>query len=249
MSRIIPFIGLALFILAVWILSRELASYHLAGILAGIRQIPMGQVAAALLLTMLNYLNMTAYDTAGVRYVNHPLRLVGAIGIGIIIADIVFNRIGKTSFKIGDWDFSRPTVNLQGMLLGIAILDWALAGSILYVLLPDTAPVSWTGFLGLFLLAQIAGIASQIPGGVGVFETAMLLLMSPFIPSTEMIGVLLAYRGSYYLIPLLAATLLLGLRELVHSKDSIGKLASGIGLWMSISLFWVPITNHSWQTQ
>ena len=36
--------------------------------------------------------------------------------------------------------------------------------------------LSFPGFLGIFLLAQFAGIAIQIPGGVGVFESVILLL-------------------------------------------------------------------------
>lgn len=70
------------------------------------------------------------------------------------------------------------------------------------MLLPPTAALSFWGFLGIFLLAQLTGIVSNVPGGIGVFETVMILMLSPPIASNKLLGALLAYRAVYYLIPL-----------------------------------------------
>jgi uncharacterized membrane protein YbhN (UPF0104 family) len=64
------------------------------------------------------------------------------------------------------------------------------------------------------LLGQIAGVLSNVPGGLGVFETIILLLLSPSIPSAQLFGALLIYRVVYYLLPLIIAVLLLGAYEL-----------------------------------
>jgi phosphatidylglycerol lysyltransferase len=59
----------------------------------------------------------------------------------------------------------------------------------------------------VFVLAQAAGVVSQIPGGIGVFESAFLWLMSA-AQSTHhpsLIGALLLYRIIYYFLPLMLA--------------------------------------------
>jgi glycosyltransferase 2 family protein len=75
-------------------------------------------------------------------------------------------------------------------------------------------PLSYPGFFGIYLLAQLASIISNIPGGLGVFETVMLLLLSPPISSATLFSALLVYRGLYYLLPLIVATVMLIASEL-----------------------------------
>ena len=72
------------------------------------------------------------------------------------------------------------------------------------------------------MLAQIARLASNIPGWLGIFETVMLVFLSPFISTKKFFGSLLIYRVVYYFIPLTISVLLLGKYELknIFSKPS-----------------------------
>ena len=54
-------------------------------------------------------------------------------------------------------------------------------------------------FSALFLLAQVAGLLSHVPGGVVVFDTLMVLLMKSAVPVEQMMATLLRYRLVYYL--------------------------------------------------
>jgi hypothetical protein len=94
-----------------------------------------------------------------------------------------------------------------------AALDWLIAGGVLYALLPTSAHISFPGFFGIYILGQLAGVISNVPGGLGVFETVLLLSFSPQIPSATLLGVLLAYRGVYYFLPLIMAVVLFGIYE------------------------------------
>lgn len=96
---------------------------------------------------------------------------------------------------------------------------WLLAIAVLYTLLPSELPVSFPNFIGVFFLAAMAGVVSQIPGGLGVFEAAMLMLLTPSMNATQLLGALIAYRGIYYLLPLGVATALLGIQELFRGKE------------------------------
>jgi uncharacterized protein (TIRG00374 family) len=99
-----------------------------------------------------------------------------------------------------------------------------LAAAVLYVLLPAHPDVNYFIFFGSYLLAQIAGIISNVPGGLGVFETVLILLISPPIASDQLLGALLVYRIVYYLLPLLIGLGLLALYELQQRHQGSGKL-------------------------
>ena len=45
--------------------------------------------------------------------------------------------------------------------------------------------VPFLALLGAFLASQLLGLASHVPGGMGVFEGLMVLFLKPFLPSTE----------------------------------------------------------------
>ena len=54
------------------------------------------------------------------------------------------------------------------------------------------------------------------PGGLGVFETVLILLLAPAISSEKLLATLLIYRGIYYFLPLLVGVALLIGYELRH---------------------------------
>ena len=59
--------------------------------------------------------------------------------------------------------------------IGLSLLDWTLAAAVLYVLLPPGLPFGFLPFVGLFGLANLGGLISNVPGGIGVFEAVVLL--------------------------------------------------------------------------
>ena len=76
-----------------------------------------------------------------------------------------------------------PSSRVALAQLAISVLDWTIAATVLYVLLPPgRAP--FLALLGAFLASQLLGLASHVPGGMGVFEGLMVLLLKPFLPST-----------------------------------------------------------------
>ncbi|HJY81367.1 MAG TPA: bifunctional lysylphosphatidylglycerol flippase/synthetase MprF [Candidatus Binatia bacterium] len=157
-----------------------------------------------------------------------PLGMVFLLLVGGYLFCSAFR---KTPLQIREWKIPLPPLWLAFSQVALSSLDWALAGSVLYVLLPDTATLSYPGFLGIFILAQITGVVSQVPGGLGVFETVVLLLLSPQFPTLSILGALVAYRGIYYLLPLGVASVLLGAHELLEKKKEVRWLAGLFGQW------------------
>jgi phosphatidylglycerol lysyltransferase len=64
----------------------------------------------------------------------------------------------------------------------------------------------------VFLIALVAGTASQVPGGLGVFEAVVMLLVGPRMDSRALLAALVAFRAVYLLLPLLVAAAVVGLR-------------------------------------
>jgi phosphatidylglycerol lysyltransferase len=82
--------------------------------------------------------------------------------------------------------------------------------------MPDELVLHFGSFLAIFALAQIAGLISHVPGGLGVFEAVMLAGFGATgnqALSAPILGALAAYRGVYYLLPLCAAAVVVVVRE------------------------------------
>lgn len=152
----------------------------------------------------------------------HP---VGIVFLAVVLAYFLWNVLRRRPLKAGRWEFPLPSLRIHLIQIAIALLDWALAGAALYVLLPPAENLSYPGFLGIYLLAQTAGLISQVPGGLGVFETMVILLLSPTVPPPAILGALLVYRGIYYILPLLLAVTLLGTQEIVRRREIFQYLA------------------------
>ena len=69
----LPLLGLVLFLLALWVLHRELADYHLNDILQHAKSLSLLNIFWGLVLTVLSYLIMTGYDTLALIFIQHPL--------------------------------------------------------------------------------------------------------------------------------------------------------------------------------
>jgi phosphatidylglycerol lysyltransferase len=138
----------------------------------------------------------------------------------------------KRPIRIGGWEFPIPSSRLFLLQVSIAVLDWGLAGCVLYFLLPSAENLSLTGFIGIYLLAQFAGLISQVPGGLGVFETTILLLLPPRLSASAVLGSLLAYRFIYYLVPLGIASLMLGAHEVIEKKEGVQRVFRLFGYWV-----------------
>jgi uncharacterized membrane protein YbhN (UPF0104 family) len=60
------------------------------------------------------------------------------------------------------------------------------------------------------------GVVSNVPGGLGVIE-GMLLLLLPDVSKATLLSAIVAYRIIYYLIPLSVALMLLAAQEIADT--------------------------------
>jgi uncharacterized membrane protein YbhN (UPF0104 family) len=73
LRRLAPFLGLAVFVLALWVLHREFAHLHLRDVTAQLEKLPTSSLVAAIGLTIVSYLVLTGYDALSLRFLNRRL--------------------------------------------------------------------------------------------------------------------------------------------------------------------------------
>ncbi|MBN3764431.1 bifunctional lysylphosphatidylglycerol flippase/synthetase MprF [Burkholderia sp. Ac-20365] len=90
----------------------------------------------------------------------------------------------------------------------LAVLDVVAAGLALWALLPH-AHVSFVSFITIYAAAMLLGLIGHTPGGVGVFEAAMVFALGGSVQTHSMVAALLAYRAIYFGLPLIVSAGLL----------------------------------------
>ena len=122
----------------------------------------------------------------------------------------------KRPLRIWRWRVSMPSVATGVRQILVGAFDWGLAAAVLYVLMPNELNNGFGHFLAIFVIAQIIGLISHVPGGLGVFEAVMLAGFGATgneALAAPIIGALAAFRVIYYLLPLCMATVLVLQRE------------------------------------
>jgi hypothetical protein len=114
------------------------------------------------------------------------------------------------------WQVTLPGGPLTLLQIVIGIVDLGCCALAMYMLLPDTPSIDFVALAVIFVAATLLGFASHSPGGLGVFDAAMLLALQQF-DKEHLIASLLLFRLLYYIVPFALALAILGGRELVQS--------------------------------
>lgn len=111
--------------------------------------------------------------------------------------------------------------------LSTALLQWLLGTVdvfvtlwVLYLILPPGA-VSLGAFLAAYFIVEVVAILTHAPGGIGVFESTMLMLLDGRLSEAALLSSLLLYRVIYYLIPLVIGIALLTFDEIRDRPKSL----------------------------
>jgi len=87
----------------------------------------------------------------------------------------------------------------------------------MYMLVPDEPNLGFVTVAVIFVAATLLGFASHAPGGLGVFDAAMLVALWQFDKEDLLAGLLL-FRLLYYIVPFVLSLTVLGTREILLSR-------------------------------
>lgn len=188
--------------------------------------------AGASLLLGLAMLLMSAAETSILKLPTSPLH---AAGLLLVVAPPIYILGGvlrSTPISLGSWQISLPRPAISFAQIGLGIADLTFAAATLYVLLAPELSLAFLPFLGIYLIALAAGLISNVPGGIGVFE-AVLLIALPDTDRSMLLGVVIVYRLIYYVAPLIVAMLLLVGHEVKEHRHILQKSTEKAGEWLS----------------
>jgi len=139
----------------------------------------------------------------------------GAVLIVIVLA-LYVGWVWRRPRVVGreGWCVTLPGGPLTLLQIGIGIVDLGFCALAMYMLMPDEPHISFATLAIIFVTATLLGFASHAPGGIGVFDAAMLIALWQFDREDVLAGLLL-FRLIYYILPFALTLLILGVRELV----------------------------------
>jgi len=140
------------------------------------------------------------------------LRIVGAWGLALAAAYVLFCIWAhERRWFIRGHRIEPPKARMALLQLAMSALNWSLIGGVIWVLLRGR--VDYPHVLAVLLISVMATLIVRVPGGLGVLETVFVALLGYRVPPGQLIAALLAYRGIYYLLPLLVAAVAYAVTE------------------------------------
>ncbi|WP_324102929.1 bifunctional lysylphosphatidylglycerol flippase/synthetase MprF [Noviherbaspirillum sp.] len=318
--RIGPFIGIAVFGLALVVLHDWLLAQSYQELKAALAALPASALARAACFTAAGYAVMTGYDLFALRFVGRRLTMPSTASAAFI-ANALGNNFGNTlitgaavrywiytsagltaaevarvvlfcsiGFWLGflfvggvvfaffpvalpvalQWDgattrpvgaiflallaiylilvaghgklmpahrrFALPPLPLTFGQVVVASFDLCLMAAVFQSLLPHAANIGYADCLAVFLIALVAGNVSLVPGGLGVFESAVVLLLGRRVAAADLAGALLMFRMVYFIAPLLVAVALVAVRTRAGAFPQLrGMIGKGSRLFVAVA--------------
>jgi glycosyltransferase 2 family protein len=143
------------------------------------------------------------------------LNRAGAVLILIVLA-LYVSWVWRRPRVVGreTWCVKLPGGPLTLLQIVIGIVDLGFCALAMYMLVPAEPNIGFVTLAVIFVSATLLGFASHAPGGIGVFDAAMLVALWQFDKEDVLAGLLL-FRLLYYIVPFAISLLVLGVRELV----------------------------------
>lgn len=143
--------------------------------------------------------------------------LLGLIGLYLLGSLLSPPPLRIRSFVVS---YPRPAITLKQ--LAVAPVEILFAAGILYFALPVAENPGYWVVMGVFVVAFSLALLSHAPGGLGVFELAVLTAVPEFEPET-VLAALLVFRFFYFLIPLAAGLVMIALFEHSNLKSDLSE--------------------------
>lgn len=151
-----------------------------------------------------------------------PAWLNRILALGILaglFGYVIWVGMRPRSVGRGPWSVQLPGGSLTLLQIVIGIVDLSFCALAMYMLVPDEPNLGFVVVAVIFVSATLLGFASHSPGGLGVFDAAMLVGLWQ-MDKEELLAGMLLFRVLYYLAPFFISVILLTLREIIVGARS-----------------------------
>ncbi|MGM4920553.1 lysylphosphatidylglycerol synthase domain-containing protein [Tardiphaga sp. 813_E8_N1_3] len=146
-------------------------------------------------------------------------RILAYVILAGLVGYVIWVWMKPRSVGRGPWSVVLPGGPLTLLQIAIGIIDLSFCALAMYMLVPAEPDVGFVVVAVVFVSATLLGFASHSPGGLGVFDAAMLVGLEMMDQEKLLAGMLL-FRVLYYLAPFFISVMLLTLRELIIGSRS-----------------------------
>jgi hypothetical protein len=144
-------------------------------------------------------------------------RVIALILLGLLAAYVCWVWTKPRVIGRDGWQVQLPGGPLTLLQIAIGIVDLGCCAAAMYMLVPDEPNLGFVTVAVIFVAATLLGFASHAPGGLGVFDAAMLVALWQFDKEALLAGLLL-FRLLYYIIPFILALAVLAIREILVGR-------------------------------
>lgn len=160
-------------------------------------------------------------------------RIVAGCGLALVIAYVAWGAFFHRPLRWRGHELVLPSAGATLIQIFFGVADLMAVAAALHVLMPPELGLSYVEVLTIFMASILVGLLSHVPGSLGVFESAVILLVQPPEHLTlPLIGALLTFRGVYYVLPLVCGVAALALSEM-HRWRNVGPRLAG---WLKLDL-------------
>ena len=152
-------------------------------------------------------------------------RLIAVVILALLGAYVAWVWVKPRVIGRDGWQVTLPGGPLTLLQIAIGIIDLACCAAAMYMLVPDEPNLGFVTVAVIFVAATLLGFASHAPGGLGVFDAAMLVALWQFDKEDLLAGLLL-FRLLYYIVPFVLSLAILGTREILLSRG-MRRLSAG----------------------
>lgn len=139
-------------------------------------------------------------------------RIFALVLLGMLGAYVAWVWVKPRVIGRDGWKVMLPNGKSTLLQIAIGIVDLACCAAAMYTLVPDEPNLGFVTVAVIFVAATLLGFASHAPGGLGVFDAAMMIALWQFDKEDLLAGLLL-FRLLYYIIPFVISLIILGTRE------------------------------------
>ena len=140
-------------------------------------------------------------------------RVLAVILLVLLAAYVAWVWVKPRVIGRDGWQVTLPGGPLTLLQIAIGIVDLACCAAAMYMLVPDEPNLGFVTVAVIFVAATLLGFASHAPGGLGVFDAAMMVALWQF-DKEDLVAGLLLFRLLYYLVPFALSVAILGGREI-----------------------------------
>lgn len=141
-------------------------------------------------------------------------RILGATLLAPVLLYPVAAALLPSHVAVWRWHLAVPGFRLATAQVVIGVVNFALVGASLHQLVAGVSEAGYMEVARSYSVANLAAIVSHVPGGLGVLEATIAYTLS----EAATIGVLIAFRVVYFLLPLAIGLPLFAGSEAVRSR-------------------------------